>query len=1756
MRNQCQQKVLRCALAVVLACGLSIPTTAISAYADGENAPTPPLASEATSDGGAFDAPVDDVTTGETGEPAEGEGSPAEGDVVAPSAPDAPSEPADVPEKVPSAAPDPDSAAQAVIDAATSVFAAGAMPAAAGGTPSPQADDGPQTLGGLVVSGGVNGTDYQLVGNSVQVLTDTPLTIKNANPAASTTTNIVIPAGVKANVILAGVNIAGSSGSPINMITNLRGTATGAAATDGSQVINKTTLHLTLADGSVNTLNALNVASYPGLRCGEGSVLVVDDSRLNIDSAGNPVVPQDGKVGFDGTLLDGTAVKADDLLTVMESANPGSLTCYGGDRSSGIGGGAYERGGHMTFEGGIIAGYGYQHTTQSDSVARTGAGIGGGINGGGTEMYFNGGRITAHGAYHSAGIGAGYGNQQYVSGGAPAPDAIARPRYSISATFGGNIYINGGFIQSTGGSHGNAFGAGCVSNNANHVIKVTGGTLLPTSPSGKDIGGGGGYVIITGGSVRVSGPTKFDGIGGTAYNTEGVTTWEDITSQPGGALPDDDKVQMITVDLSPDIGKVDYRISHWELYVNGEKRDYGAPAYLDKGLLYLWLSAEDSKKPVEVRLSYLNDKNEQVEVEPIETRPTPGGGAAQAKRWIKFELDESKFPGGLVKPYDGLPIEKWELSKNPVTVTTSTSTRDLDDDTFVTFSYQFINADGTLSESFSNGSEMPADTGKMKFVMQSTQYANDAELSKTYWGHETEGVCQITPVPAVLTLEESSWVRLDETTGSYELVKETDTVPGNRLRLVFDIRSAIGTAVTCKAPTGKFQVMIDGKPVGEPIALTEEAVKASVHSEFSITEGPTDKAANTAAAMASKDGRWKTSVTYYLDPTKLDGKLDLLETGGQNREHQVTVQYIPDKNYVEGTEANPENEASKPTTIVPVKPEGSVGTDPDGPTVDVEESPKPTPNPDGTDPADPTGKMTVIRKTLTASYGDFHQKDNSDLADFFALALDSTSASPATYTVSNTAVADLIPGEDGKPSFDDKRRLKVQINSCGTSVITVEQKPNALYTGIKYILTVNVTPDPSIRPQVQIRLTQRNLTALAEAAGAQVAAFSLAAFPAASGRAGLASPAAVRAAADRTALPPRPGDVIEYTVTGLNLTPGSAWQGAELVDAIDARLTFDAASVEVAPNYATRTDKSTALGTAAFYDGFDWDGLDWDEVAKGDYAFSASTLSKKIGTVYGGQSTSVRFNATVPENENLGDRPSGDALPEIKNEPGGTGGYGKPEDGLDPGETAEPATPLPPENIVVVGDDAKPDPADPDNPQPAEPGTVGPTPVLPKDPAAADIETTVKVEHKESFEEHDDDRILVGDILTVTATSTNKAPDSKLANAVIKVTLPTGMDLKPGTIELTDAQGNKYQVPDSAYDPVTGVVAVNAGDLYGLESAELTFEVEVTSTSATRPPTDGSDPRPSDPPIEGGTLGETPTDEWEREHPEGTDPDNPPATSEEPKPGTPFVPTKPWPEIEDELVSTPPATDPDMPPVLPSSPSTEDKGGSKADISVTKTAANVSRDDGTTRVGDTVRYTVVLANAKEHSMWYDAIIRDELPRGLDFIAGSAKITGADGTEHEVPDSAWDGATRVLAVKAGDLPGGTSVTLVFDALVTEAAIGADIGNVASAHGTTPGEVDPDSVTPGAKRPTPGEPFKPSEGWDKFLREHPGVDNADEPAYAPGTDAKGGVKPADKKPLAQTGDDVWALVGLPLLLCAATAAAMVLCLVRRGREEGAR
>ncbi|WP_302964078.1 hypothetical protein [uncultured Adlercreutzia sp.] len=1789
-----KSRLLRSALALVLACGLVVPTTPLAALADGGDSAVGALSDMAAAAGAIVSA-------------ADGSG----------------------PSAAPASATEWDTPANCHFQ----------------------------------ILGGTAGTDYSFESNILHIKSSTPLTVKMADGVTSTAQTIDIDAGVKADLTLAGVNIATTVRSPINMITNSMDTASGAKATHADQIRNKTMLHLTIADGTTNNLlftrtDEVLSTGWPGIRCGWGSILVIDDSITNIKAGGSKfnlddiVIPENGMIGSDVTLLGGTSLKAGDAIGKMESPKAGVLVAQGGLHSAGIGSGPSENAGTLVINGGDITA-----RMSNPTYDFNGSGIGGGGNGSGTVITINGGKVAAYGAGCGTAIGAGFGYHSSSHNGSTfKDDAIGVPTsinsyelsqgysfwgkagvpYTYSAdgvndlagstvqtgssttsfTVAGDITINGGYVYAKSGIHGNAIGQSCghgPNTNRGHIIRITGGTVKAesqspgsTNPYMFGIGARLGYTIVTGGSVQVqtgtssayNGKVLFQGLGGTAYNTLGVTTWDDVVSKAGGdpvsntgytgyTLPDEDKVQMVQIDLSEDV-KVDGAVpdkvvvSSWKLEIDNFPYDYGAPTYLDNGKAYVWVPASATGKKVTVNMSYLDADGKEHVLEPLYVEEVGSAAGSTLKRYI--DIDVEKLPAEqqayfktLTKEYDGLILAPFDISKNPInTEGFEAEGKTLDDPDAVDTTYQAYDSKGgkPLGEAVTGSSNvtMPADTGIYSVQFISKQYATGS-FGNSYWGHRISGWAEITPVPAVLDFHGVEWGYLDVdaaegSAGAWQpITKDQDAggIAGNRLKLTFDVRSANTTALTCAAPTGYFQVKIDGKDVGDPIPLTEAAMEESPHSSLAYRDVQVD------AASGGTETRHATSVTYYLDPANRDGLLELLEQAGDGEQHTVNIEYIADKNYIQGVDKNPDNAKNEDTFIVPVPPEGDVQPDPeDEDKVTIETSPDPEPGPGGTDPDDPTGKMTVVRKTITASYGDFH---SADAADFFRLAVTSTSSAAGAWSVSNAAVADLVRGEDGAPALGEDGKVQIKVNSCGTSVIVLEQKANALYTGIKYILTVNILPDPGLKPKVQIRLTWRNLTALGEAAGepAALMARGLAALAAGEGEAFAAS---ARTASDRSATPPRPGDVIEYTVTGLNLTPGSAWQAAELADAIDSKLAFDAESVEIAANYPTHSDKYD-LGTAAFYEGFDWDGLAWSDVAKGDYTFSAPTLTKGVGTVYGGQSTSVRFRAAVAEDQDLGKRPEDGKLPEIGNEPAGSGGYGKDEEDLKPGEEAVPPTDLVPGVDIVVVGDGDPDPATGEFPDPE------PTPVLPKDPAAGSISTTVKVEQKEHREEHGDDRILVGDVLEVTVTSENTEPDSKLADAVVKATLPEGMEPKPGTIKLKDAQGNVHDVPDSAYDPKTGVIAVNAGDLYGGEKVELVFDVEVTSTSDTRDPSDPDNPdnpgtRPSDPPITGGTLGTTPTDEWEREHPTdpGATPDEP---YEKPEPGTPFEPTKPWEEIEDELVSTPPASDPDMPPVLPASPKLEDDEAGPADVKVAKTAENLTRDDGTTAVGDTVRYTVTLSNSGPHTMWYGAVVRDVLPLGVDPLSGTIRLVAPDGSECEVPDSAYDPATRVLAVTAGDLAGGRTAVLTFECEVTADAVGADIGNVASAHGTTPAGVDLGTVGEGAERPAPGEPFDPSEGWDAFLEEHPGVDNSGEPAYAPGTDASGGVlaeapgsgdgsgngdgpgggdgsKDGSGKTrirLAQTGDMLLA-AAVPLALAALAAGAVVAALVARRRR----
>ena len=189
----------------------------------------------------------------------------------------------------------------------------------------------------------------------------------------------------------------------------------------------------------------------------------------------------------------------------------------------------------------------------------------------------------------------------------------------------------------------------------------------------------------------------------------------------------------------------------------------------------------------------------------------------------------------------------------------------------------------------------------------------------------------------------------------------------------------------------------------------------------------------------------------------------------------------------------------------------------------------------------------------------------------------------------------------------------------------------------------------------------------------------------------------------------------------------------------------------------------------------------------------------------------------------------------------------------------------------------------------------------------------------------------------------------------------------------------------------------------------------------------------------------------------------------------------------------------------------------------------------------------------------DAVIRDEVPRGLEPVSGTIRLTLPDGSEVSVDDAAYDPKTRVLAVACGHLYGGQEAVLVFDALVTGEAAGADIGNVAVGYGTPPSAWDPDG-----DHPEPGAPFDPPGGWDDYEESHPHVES--DPAYPPGVDRLGGVRPSDDPGslpskergtivhrLPQTGD---ALAAAALLPAAAALAAGAALLAARRRERAAR
>ena len=682
-------------------------------------------------------------------------------------------------------------------------------------------------VGGLKISGGTVNVDFTHTASLVVVKTSTPLTL-----SGTFTGSVQIQAGVHAHLILNGVTITGNNtSSPINLVTS-------------SQA------HITLVDGTTNTLNA-NKQGCAALHCGYGSTLYVDDQLVNFDSAGdmtsaNHVEVKNGVVSNDGFVTDAitgqkTAIKAGDILPKITSANPGKLIAYGGGSSAAIGSGPNEIAGTMVFDGGDIWAYscgGHSKnpgstTTGSSSAdfgvtnaegvnvaysCGTGIGAGGGANAGASEMVFNASTIHAYGSYHGAGIGAGW------SGGAN-PSATQTGASTGGAAYKlncGNITINGGYLLSQGYAHGNAFGGACGTNLNNNKIRITGGTLLPYSHTSRcDIGGTGGDVIISGGSIRLSGTqaSKFQSRTNKAYSDEALTQ----------------EVVPISVNMVAETGSTDYKITEWGLYIDGKKYEYGAPASFDKGQLYLWLPPAVNSQIVSVELTYHNEETgKDVVVEPLYRDPN-GASDTNVRRYVAFPLPATLFTEGasdtvalpegldlprdlwedgvkpetvdvIVKDYDGLPFATSDISQPGNEITfweNETTQRTLKDPSKIDYKFQVVDFDtNTLGAEQSSGTQMPADEGLMAFSMTSTEYATGA-WAASYLGHRSRGWIQINPVPSRIVSLKAAWGKTDG--------NKSDAF--DKLIVVGDVTSGKGTAVTCKAPTGTIQIVVDGEVV-------------------------------------------------------------------------------------------------------------------------------------------------------------------------------------------------------------------------------------------------------------------------------------------------------------------------------------------------------------------------------------------------------------------------------------------------------------------------------------------------------------------------------------------------------------------------------------------------------------------------------------------------------------------------------------------------------------------------------------------------------------------------------------------------------------------------------------------------------------------------------------------------------------------------------------------------------------------------------
>lgn len=615
---------------------------------------------------------------------------------------------------------------------------------------------------GLIISGGKEGIDYEIVSSIVEPYTNPAIVIKTNTKltfggTAKNGYGIAVKPGTHANIVLAGVHIEypleldAMGGIPINIVTNVSdvgGKNEGSIATSAEQITNQTSLHITIKDGTVNTLIAGTNA--PGIHCGEGSVLIIDDEVKNYDSQGNRITPKEGAVPYDCVLSNGTKLQKGDPLYLLESKNPGKLISNGGALAAGIGSGRGENSGVMIFDGGIIQAESYGSKTDVTQLDNAGAGIGGGIIGGTLRMEFNGGTVKAISAAHGPGIGAGHSG---LGWGLPQGwDKPLIPSVIKSDAPNGvimrDLYVNGGDVQAIGHIHGHSIGSACVpADNACQTIFVTGGNLTLSNDYGVISGPNGefysGYIGAPNIDIEVTGGSFF-----VPPDASGTPQFSGVATDGKG-----NKLTMVKIDLGVNTEYKGQRVKDLNVKIDGVSLPdrYGLPCKIDdEGVVYFWLPETIAGKQVSVSDFTVYDPATGKETTSPSDFILPSGNAGGvAKRYVMIDANETiaqkpEIAAKINKRYDGIPISQEMILPlvaelqlridNPV----SAVLHDVNHMEFVR--QRLTNKTGeSVSEAQVRGDEAAySNAGSYAITVEDREYAASGaypEFGDSYWGH-------------------------------------------------------------------------------------------------------------------------------------------------------------------------------------------------------------------------------------------------------------------------------------------------------------------------------------------------------------------------------------------------------------------------------------------------------------------------------------------------------------------------------------------------------------------------------------------------------------------------------------------------------------------------------------------------------------------------------------------------------------------------------------------------------------------------------------------------------------------------------------------------------------------------------------------------------------------------------------------------------------------------------------------------------------